>query len=236
MLDSQPTDDKKAAPYLVAELNAARAAIENLIAQSLDVSIRSLEQFEDHLRSTAPEVLQNLYPYQPLHVLLRHEFEELFDTNPDLTGADLDVGRFIREGEDRDLQVFWRDLQTPPGSEIIPAARELCAVPIGDAKTWIKKISAERGMVYSWDYLDGRWLAARSESLRPGMVFLVNAKAGGYVPELGFTGQPLKKGHPDWTSAIQQRRTSARKRLVMLSPIRWKVQTALANRSSGKQS
>ncbi|HMO91013.1 MAG TPA: CRISPR-associated helicase Cas3' [Pirellulaceae bacterium] len=196
VLDNQPTDDKKAAPYQLAEIDAARSAIKDLIGRSLDVSIRSLEQFEDELRASSPELLQGLYPYQPLHVLLQHEFEELFDTSPDLTGADLDVGRFIREGEDRDLQVFWRELPNPLGDEIVPSAQELCAVPIGDAKAWIKKISTERGMVYSWDYLDGKWIPTRSETLRPGMVILVNARAGGYDPELGFTGQPLKKGRP----------------------------------------
>ena len=42
--------------------------------------------------------------------LLRREFDELFDTTPDLTGADLDISRFIRSGDERDLQVFWLDL------------------------------------------------------------------------------------------------------------------------------
>jgi CRISPR-associated endonuclease/helicase Cas3 len=39
-------------------------------------------------------------------LLLRKEFDELFDNTPDLTGVDLDISRFIRSGDERDLQVF----------------------------------------------------------------------------------------------------------------------------------
>jgi hypothetical protein len=46
----------------------------------------------------------------PPHLLLRKEFDELFDTTPDLTGADLDISRFIRSDDERDLQVFWLDI------------------------------------------------------------------------------------------------------------------------------
>ena len=41
---------------------------------------------------------------------MHDEFDELFDTTPDLTGADLDISRFIRSGDERDLQVFWIDV------------------------------------------------------------------------------------------------------------------------------
>lgn len=51
---------------------------------------------ESHEESLSPERRVRLYPYAPAHLLLRREFDELFDTTPDLTGADLDISRFIR--------------------------------------------------------------------------------------------------------------------------------------------
>ncbi len=97
-------DEKSAAPYSPDELDAAFDSVESLP----DVGLRSLEAYEDSLTI---ESRGRLYPYAPEHLLLRTEFDELFDTTPDLTGADLDIGRFIRSGDERDLQVFWLYLE-----------------------------------------------------------------------------------------------------------------------------
>ena len=49
------------------------------------------------------------------HVLRRKDIIDLFDTTPDLAGMDIDISRFIRESEDNDCQVFWRDsFETSP--------------------------------------------------------------------------------------------------------------------------
>ena len=162
VLDSNPNDDKKALPYLLNELNAARDAISTIGG----VSIRDLEEFESKLAASDPESLQTLYPFQPLHVLMQHEFEELFDTSPDLSGADMDISRFIREGDDdRDVQNFWRDWKdTRPSPEMQPRRDELCTVSIVDAKSWVKKVAtAERGLVWYWTMLmaDGILLVRR---------------------------------------------------------------------------
>ena len=186
VLDREPTDPASAAPYELHQLDAAREAIDELS----NVSIGSIESFEQALRQSDPDRLGRLYPYSPTHVLLPQEIDELFDTSPDLSGADIDVSRFIREGIDRDVVVFWRSI--PEGARPDPAtqpnADELCAVPIGDAKPWVKKNSGEKRSIYRWDYLEGRWIPARADSLCPGMTLLADAKLGGYSVELGFTG------------------------------------------------
>ena len=191
VLDSEPSDTKAALPYSVEELDAARDAIGRLSS----ASILDLEKFEEKLRKQDPTFLQQLYPYQPVHVLLQSEFEELFDTSSDLSGADMDISRFIREGESRDVQVFWREWEGDvPPTEIQPRREELCSVSLKDAKEWFVKLRKDRRAPWVWDYLDGQWQKVRDEALRPGLVFLVSPYAGGYDPLLGFTGDRPKNG------------------------------------------
>ncbi|MBC8356982.1 MAG: CRISPR-associated helicase Cas3' [Planctomycetes bacterium] len=188
VLDQEHTDDKKALPYAMADLDAARNAVD----RNHDVSIGHLEDFEANLGES--EIAQ-LYPYNPLHVLLRDEFEELFDTSPDLSGADMDISRFVREGDEtRDLQVFWRNWQGDrPAPLLQPDRRELCAVPIGEAKAWIKKVQGRKEPVWFWDYLQGEWLKVDADKLRPGLIILVGPTSGGYDAKTGFTGDKPKK-------------------------------------------
>ena len=54
-----------------------------------------------------PEVRAKL-PFEPGLVPQTRDLFNLFDTTPDLSGADIDIGRFIRDGEDLDSFVFWR--------------------------------------------------------------------------------------------------------------------------------
>lgn len=197
ILDSHP-DEKAAAPYLLDEIDGARDALQRLTDDAADVSIKSLEQFEEDLAANDPPLLRRLYPFHPLHVLLPHEFEELFDTSTDLSGGDMDVSRFIRQGDERDLKVFWRDLadDQPPHPTVQPGSEELCSVPIADAKNWVKKMATTRGLIWQWSYVDGCWENAQADRLRPGMILLVNSLVGGYHPDIGFTGEKPKKGAP----------------------------------------
>jgi len=135
-------DEKTALPYSTQELAAAWEALGELEGLGRDAGIASLEAYEDTL---GDEGRKRLYPYQPGHLLLRRELEELFDTTPDLTGADLDISRFIRSGGDRDLQVFWLGVpkdqkgtpkQAPPRRRR-PLRDELCAVPFLRARVWL---------------------------------------------------------------------------------------------------
>jgi len=176
-------DDKRALPYPAHELVAARDALNRLPGG--DAGVFHLETLES--RMTAGE-RDRLYPYQPAHLLQRREIEDLFDTTPDLTGADLDISRFIRSGEERDLFVFWRDVpQTGSPGEDMPLRDELCPVSIFDARKWMFS-SGKSLRSWVWDYLDARWRRCRGDDVYPGQTVLVARDEGGYSVGTGWTG------------------------------------------------
>ena len=180
-----PKDDKAAAPYSARELAAADEAISHLLAREADASPRSLEAFEEDIGKATPELLQRLYPYEPLHVLRRRDLDDLFDTTADLSGTDLDVSRFIRSGEARDVTVFWRALEPKSGDVHLdepPRREELCPVPIGDIRAWA-------GRAFVLDYLDGVWRERDVKRLAPGMTVMLDAREGGYTVERGWAGK-----------------------------------------------
>jgi len=183
--------EAQALPYTPEDLDAAREALTLLD----EVSPLALEVFEQ----THPQRLARLYPYSARHLLLRHELDELFDTTPDLSGADIDISRFIRSGEERDLQVFWaeiaKDARHPPDD--LAAARDaLCNVPFLAARDWLcgtetssKKSPKLREKIraWVWDYLDGGWRVAARKDLYPGQAVLVAADCGGYHTLTGWS-------------------------------------------------
>jgi len=128
---------------------------------------------------------------EPVHPVLRHgDLVGLFDTTPDLTGNDLDVGRYIREAGDLDVQVAWRaglEAGAPP-AEARPTRDELCPVPIGQVRTWLKAPRTSGSPVVAWrfDHLGGEWVRCKAEEVRPGHVLLVSAEVGGYDPFSGW--------------------------------------------------
>lgn len=182
-----PDDTKGALPYLKPELTAAHAGLDRLIAEQGRGDIGALEAFEESLGRDGTDLLSDLYPYDPLHLLLLRDLLELFDTTPDLSGADLDVGRYIREGDERDVSVFWRPLEGMPlqleKADVGRVAREeLCPVPFLAARKWLKGKPA-----YVFDYLEGKWLRVIDQRrIFPGMRLLVDAGTGGYDPLRGW--------------------------------------------------
>ncbi len=187
--DFSPANDKEAAPYAKDELDAAREALGLL----QDVAPLHLERFEERYT----DLLARLYPYDPKHLLLRHEIDELFDTTPDLSGADIDISRFIRSGDERDLHVFWAHVpeKSNPESELKPLREALCAVPFLKARDWLcgkesgstKAPRLKNGMrAWVWDWLDGQWRWAERRDLYPGRTVLVDADCGGYDTMRGW--------------------------------------------------
>ncbi len=172
------TQKKLAPPYDIDELAFARSRLEELDRVSPDAV-----------------TAVNAPSKKIFHVIRRKDLVELFDTTPDLTGADVDVSRFIREGDDNDVRVFWRAWEgagngdPPPPDFPAPERDELCAVPVGKARSFLKK---QRG--WRWDFVDREWIAVRGDAgIFPGIVILLPEEAGGYAPELGWTGK-AKKG------------------------------------------
>lgn len=189
-------ENKAALPYKLEEIKAAREALSLL----LDVSPCNLEAFEEQ----HPELLPRLYPYDPLHLLLRHELDELFDTSPDLSGADIDISRFIRSGEERDLQVFWANVadREEPSEALRPMREALCSVPFLQARQWLcgseKKTALEKGKrAWVWDWLEGKWRKAEGRDFHPGQTILVAAGCGGYSTEKGWDEKSTGPDNPD---------------------------------------
>lgn len=180
--------DKKALPYDADQLGSAKAAL----MQLNDVAPLALERFEEALDAATRATL---YPFEPLHLLLRYEIDELFDTAADLSGSDIDISRFIRSGDERDLQVFWVDIakekDAAPDPKRKPARDELCSVPVSKAREWLFKKGSKtldaNARAWVWDYLDATWNVLREENLFPGQVLLVSTDTGGYDIDLGFS-------------------------------------------------
>ena len=180
--DFEHKNDGRAAPYSVDELAAARDACHKL----REVGPADLERFEEENETLLP----SLYPYEPKHLLLRHELDELFDTSPDLSGADIDISRFIRSGQERDVQVFWASIDGSPPSTMKPDRSELCSVPFLKARNWLchsKSENLRSGVrAWIWDWLNHEWREVKRRDIYPGRTLLVEARTGGYRYDQGW--------------------------------------------------
>lgn len=170
--------------YENGELEAARELLKNIPSE--DIGPAALEAL---VRGLSDGIRKRLFPYEPTHVVRRKDVVELFDTTPDLSGNDIDIGRFIRDDRDLDVQVFWRALEKgqPPSPDDengkAPRCEELCPVPfyhfredfLGKGKT-----------AYRWNVLERRWVRADAATVAPGQVFLIPASQGGYDPSTGW--------------------------------------------------
>lgn len=168
-------------PYVGEELNAARTLL-------------------SPLESAAPASLPPVTTDAPLYpVLRRKDFLDLFNTDPDLSGFDVDVAPYVRDADDADVLLFWRsfneDVQDQP-----PAGRdELCRAGLGAAKKLLDRL--EVGHAFVWDTLTRRWsqLVPKQARLRPGMTLMLDAAKGGYASNLGLypdERNPIAPAHP----------------------------------------
>lgn len=197
-------DTKVFIPYELEELEAAGEALQRLAGSAAQADIWRFEA--DEAKKQDGGILPRLYPYAPLHVITRRELGDLFDTGPDLTGAEVDISRFIREGSERDVMVWWWPVPDGerPHPRLRPTEDALCRVAIGDARKWLRpksapaadeeefgtgRTSGRRPRAWVWSYLDGEWEELRERHLYPGQTILVDANAGGYEDSIGFTGK-----------------------------------------------
>ena len=183
--------EELAIPYTVAELQAARERLTGLT----DVAPVHLP---------APDDVAS-----PRRVIRRKDLDDLFDTDPDLTGFDVDVSPYVRDADDTDIRVFWRDTSTAGDDPPRPRREELCAVSIGAARTWLSKLrtrSKGKSLVFQrdpqWRRRDAPTVAAPHgwTPLRdqpwPGLILLADPNAGGYREAVGFTGNPKDLPEP----------------------------------------
>ncbi len=181
-IDAEPKDekDKIALPYEVAELDRSREFLSALT----DVGPAALEAVKDER------------PAPVVHTLRRKDLLDLWDTTPDLAGNDLDVSRFIRDGDDTDMQFFWRDFaeNQPPESFPAPQREELCSVAIWRAREFLTKLKKNKaGVALVWKPLVKKWEAVDPDEVRAGMVLLLKPEMGGYLDSIGWTGDSSDK-------------------------------------------
>lgn len=167
-----------ARPYEVEELTAARD-----ILTTLDkVSPRNLPP-----------------PSRPApsnQVIRPKDFEELFDTDADLSGYDLDISPYIRDGDDMSVSLFWRAVGNGNDEHVTaerPRRDELCPAPLGkELEAWLRPKNRIAPVYVEDPLTSGKksWvrLDRSSRRLRPGLTLLLDVGMGGYDPELGFVG------------------------------------------------
>ncbi|MGH8563952.1 MAG: type I-G CRISPR-associated helicase/endonuclease Cas3g [Gammaproteobacteria bacterium] len=139
------------------------------------------------LTSAAPADLPPITADAPLYpVLRRKDFLDLFNTDPDLSGFDVDIAPYVRDASDADVLIFWRALDGEPQEEPPASRAELCRAGLGAAKRLLDRL--ETGDVFVWDALARKWTAPKPKEirLRPGMTLMLRASAGGYTPQLGL--------------------------------------------------
>ena len=181
--------DELARPYGTAELQAARHRLTGLT----DVA---------PVRLPPPEDIE-----APRRVIRRKDLDDLFDTDPDLTGFDVDVSTYVRDADDTDIRVFWRNLAEAWDDPPRPGREELCAVSIGAARRWRDKLPNKgRGLLFQhdpqWRRRNGRtgtappgWMPLQGDPW-PGLVLLADPQAGGYCETSGFTADPKHVPEP----------------------------------------
>ena len=129
------------------------------------------------------------------NVIRKRDLIDLFDTDPDLSGFDVDVSLYIRDADDTDVRLFWRkvDADRPTPEEAAPFSGELCPAPIGNAKRLLKRKGVR---AWVWDTLLAQWRAVDKDSVFPGMTLMMDSACGGYDPDKGFDPTAKKTVEP----------------------------------------
>lgn len=159
-------------PYKTEELAAARTALSSLV-------------------SAAPADLPPVTAEAPLHpVIRRKDFLDLFSTDADLSGFDVDIAQYIRDSDDADVLLFWREWADEEQAQAQPPATrdELCRAGLGAARRLLERKDLAVGDVRVWDTLAREWTRPRPKEirLRPGMTLMIQAAKGGYTISLGL--------------------------------------------------
>lgn len=169
-------DDADALPYEGSALQLAR---------------KKLLELEDVGPGNLPSIDEN----RPLSAVLRRkDLLDLFNTDPDLSGFDVDVSDYIRDKSAPGLQVFWREFENDPNKpevEPAPECDELCPVSLDQAKNMGKR----KNRAWYWDGLVRKWQSLSSPP-RPGMILLLAAADGGYDETLGIINDGMLAEKP----------------------------------------
>ncbi len=191
-IDTSIEKDKLALPYEKGDLDEARGLLHELLKNGGDAGPESLKR----LAYSPPAIVRP--------VIRRKDVLDLFETTPDLCGSDIDISRYIRDGDDTDVQVYWQTFDGEPTPQLQgPTRQELCRVSLISANDFFKALDKRRKALaasnkkedkelskslkaWIWDPLEKQW-EARGR-VHPGQVVLLHSGAGGYSNKLGWTG------------------------------------------------
>ena len=212
-IDTQIAKSDALLPYEASDLDEARKLLEELINGDQDAGPESLKKLD----YSPPSVVRP--------VIRRRDVLDLFDTTPDLCGNDIDISRYVRDGEDTDVQIYWRAFgeAQPPIDTPQPERAELCRVSVAAFSKFQKRLDSKRKKLerstkkadrdlasqlhlWVWDSLEKNW--SQASHVRPGQVALLHSQAGGYDLELGWTGE-TKTSVPEATLAATSSHTPA---------------------------
>lgn len=210
--------DDSLLPYDGRDLDEARSLLDDL-GDGADVGPEALAR----VAYSPPPIVRP--------VVRRRDVLQLFDTTPDLCGNDIDVSRFVRDGEDTDVHVFWR--QPDSDDRAAPARAEVCRVSVAAARDFLSRLSKRRSKITDreraeklramrWDPLEAEWV--RVDVVFAGQVVRLSPEAGGYAPDVGWTGEvaavtvaPIAQVAPTALEAMGDDPDSSRKRWVLLT-------------------
>jgi CRISPR-associated endonuclease/helicase Cas3 len=151
------------------------------------VQVAEARRHMANLTSASPQDLPASGEARPLTAVLRRkDLLDLFNTDPDLSGFDVDVSDYIRDNEQPGVQVFWRDFEGSPNEpkpQDGPIRDELCPISMGQAQDIYKYKRA-----WHWDALEDEW-ARLDRPPRPGMTLLLKASDVRYDAKVGFDAQ-----------------------------------------------
>ncbi|MEM9218123.1 MAG: CRISPR-associated helicase Cas3' [Cyanobacteria bacterium P01_F01_bin.150] len=181
-----------AIPYEPRALGAARSLLQSLS----DVGYHSLERVRQD-GNVPREDVDGLIPR-------RYDLLQLFDTSVDLAGHDVDISSFIRDSDNADVAIAWRNwsqAEQPAPPKDMEALRrdELCRVSVYRAREFIKALHNQnpKRFAWVWDGMQGEWVSVSpSTPVYPGMSLLLHCDGGGYSEALGFTGNAKDKVKP----------------------------------------
>lgn len=162
-------------------------------ADALPYDVETLAHAREKLHdldSASPQDLPVTDEARPLTAVLRRkDLLDLFNTDPDLSGFDVDVSDYIRDSGRPGVQVFWRDFKDDPnesGTDGQPEGRpdrgELCPISMSQANEFSKR---RETVLWQWDALESQWVKL-DRNPRPGMTLLLRAVDGGYDEAVGF--------------------------------------------------
>lgn len=162
----------KSAPYGEDDVHASAEALRSLDGER--VSTTGLQNADVHTTDRITPVIR------------RKDLIDLFDTTPDLSGNDVDVARFIRDRDDRTVQVAWRKIADNQPSGVSLRRDELCGVPIAELGQWLRKGNPAWFLDHLARDRDRPWARCTARDLRDGIEVVLDASKGGYDAEVGW--------------------------------------------------